>query len=88
VAELCAELGVSRRTLQTAFHETWGMGPLAWLRLLRLNAVRRALKSAPSVTAAATQLGFFHFGRFSHDYEALFGELPSQTFRQVAGRPR
>lgn len=85
VAELCEQLGVSRRTLQTSFQDTWGMGPLAWLRMLRLNAVRRALKSAPSVTAAATQLGFWHFGRFSHDYQALFGELPSQTFRRHHG---
>lgn len=82
VAELCQQLGVSRRTLQASFQDTWGMGPLAWLRMLRLNAVRRALKTAPSVTAAATQLGFWHFGRFSHDYQALFGELPSQTFRR------
>ena len=82
VAELCEQLGVSRRTLQTSFQDTWGMGPLAWLRMLRLNAVRRALKTAPSVTAAATQLGFWHFGRFSHDYRSLFGELPSQTFRR------
>ena len=82
VAELCEQLGVSRRTLQTSFHDAWGMGPLAWLRTLRLNAVRRALKTAPSVTAAATQLGFWHFGRFSHDYQVLFGELPSHTFRR------
>jgi AraC family ethanolamine operon transcriptional activator len=85
VAELCEQLGVSRRTLQTSFQDTWGMGPLAWLRMLRLNAVRRALKTAPSVTTAATQLGFWHFGRFSHDYQALFGELPSQTFRRHHG---
>jgi AraC family ethanolamine operon transcriptional activator len=85
VAELCQQLGVSRRTLQTSFQDTWGMGPLAWLRMLRLNAVRRALKTAPSVTTAATQLGFWHFGRFSHDYHALFGELPSQTFRRHHG---
>jgi AraC family transcriptional regulator, ethanolamine operon transcriptional activator len=82
VAELCELLGVSRRTLQTGFQDAWGMGPLAWLRVQRLNAVRRVLKTAPSVTAGATQLGFWHFGRFSHDYWALFGELPSQTFRR------
>lgn len=87
VAELCAELGVSRRTLQAAFQDACGMGPLAWLRVLRLNAVRRALKSAPSVTAAAAQLGFWHFGRFSHDYRVLFGELPSDTFRRQGRRP-
>jgi AraC family ethanolamine operon transcriptional activator len=81
VAELCAALGVSRRTLQTSFQESWGLGPLAWLRLLRLDAVRRGLKAgAGSVTAAATEAGFWHFGRFARDYKSQFGELPSQTF--------
>jgi len=82
VADLCALLGVSRRTLQSCFHATWGMGPLAWLNTLRLNAVRRRLKTARSVTEAATQFGFWHFGHFATDYRALFGETPSQTLRR------
>jgi AraC family transcriptional regulator, ethanolamine operon transcriptional activator len=82
VAQLCHALGVSRRTLQNCFHATWGMGPLAWLNTLRLNVVRHRLKTATSVTEAATQLGFWHFGHFAHDYHALFGELPSETLRR------
>jgi AraC family transcriptional regulator, ethanolamine operon transcriptional activator len=82
VAQLCQVLDVSRRTLQNCFHATWGMGPLAWLNTLRLNVVRHRLKTATSVTEAATQLGFWHFGHFAHDYHALFGELPSETLRR------
>jgi AraC family transcriptional regulator, ethanolamine operon transcriptional activator len=82
VADLCSALNVSRRTLQNCFHATWGMGPLAWLNVLRLNAVRSRLKTAESVTEAATQLGFWHFGHFAHSYYGLFGELPSQTLRR------
>ncbi|MGY0196965.1 helix-turn-helix domain-containing protein [Leptothrix sp. BB-4] len=82
VAELCHALGVSRRTLQNAFQATWGMGPLSWLTTLRLDAVRRELKHARSVTEAATQYGFWHFGHFAEDYRRLFGELPSQTLRR------
>jgi AraC family ethanolamine operon transcriptional activator len=85
VAELCAALGVSRRTLQSAFQACWGMGPLAWLTTLRLDAVRRELKRAGSVTEAATHYGFWHFGHFADDYRALFGELPSQTLRRHRG---
>jgi AraC family ethanolamine operon transcriptional activator len=85
VAELCQLLGVSRRTLQTCFQATWGMGPLAWLKTLRLNVVRRRLMTADSVTEAATQLGFWHFGHFADDYRTLFGELPSQTLRRHQG---
>lgn len=82
VGEMCEALGVSRRTLQSAFQTTWGMGPLAWLTTMRLNAVRRRLKSASSVTDAATEFGFWHFGHFSGDYQALFGECPSHTLRR------
>jgi len=82
VGELCIQLGVSRRTLQNSVHATWGMGPLAWLNTLRLNAVRQRLKTAASVTDAATAYGFWHFGHFADEYRALFGELPSQTLRR------
>lgn len=82
VGEMCEVLGVSRRTLQSAFQVCWGMGPLAWLTTLRLNAVRRRLKSAASVTDAATEFGFWHFGHFAGDYQALFGECPSHTLRR------
>lgn len=82
VAELCNALGVSRRSLQYGFHEVWGVSPLSYLRVMRLNAARRSLKTAGSVTEAATQLGFWHFGHFARDYHAMFGELPSMTFRR------
>jgi AraC family ethanolamine operon transcriptional activator len=79
VAELCDLLGVSRRTLQNCVQATWGMGPLAWVNTLRLNAVRSRLKTATSVTEAATEFGFWHFGHFSSAYHAMFGEPPSST---------
>jgi len=82
VLALCQQLGVSRRTLQNAFQAVLGVGPLAYLRAVRLNAARQALKTAPSVTAAATHLGFWHFGHFAHDYQQMFGELPSESFRR------
>jgi AraC family transcriptional regulator, ethanolamine operon transcriptional activator len=82
VGDLCALLGVSRRTLQSCFQATWNMGPLCWLKTMRLNAVRRRLKTAGSVTEAATQFAFWHFGHFATEYRAMFGEAPSQTLRR------
>lgn len=82
VLALCQELGVSRRTLQNGFQAALGVSPLAYLRAVRLNAARQALKTADSVTAAATHLGFWHFGHFAHDYQQMFGELPSESFRR------
>ena len=82
VVELCAKLGVSRRTLQNGFQQVIGISPMSYLRAARLGAARRALKHSASVTDAATQLGFWHFGHFAKDYQAMFGELPSQTHRR------
>ena len=81
VGDLCLHLGVSRRTLQNAFQRILGISPLAYLRAIRLGAVRQALKTANSVTEAATDMGFWHFGHFAKDYQAMFGELPSQTHK-------
>ncbi len=85
IAEVCRAVGVSRRTLQYCFEETLGMTPLEFLRTVRLHGARRLLRSAPSVTDAATRYGFWHLSYFSHDYRNLFGELPSQTHRRYQG---
>ncbi|MEY4412785.1 MAG: hypothetical protein RIQ53_78 [Pseudomonadota bacterium] len=82
VAELVADIGVSRRSLQYAFESALGLNPVAYLRAERLNRARAALGRAGSVTEAATRFGFWHFGRFANDYRALFGERPSETFRR------
>ncbi|HZV99249.1 MAG TPA: helix-turn-helix domain-containing protein [Methylophilaceae bacterium] len=85
VAELCLHLGVSRRTLQNCFQNVLDTSPVAYLRAERLNGVRHMMKSAQSVTEAATHWGFWHFGHFSQEYKKMFGELPSATFRRVRG---
>ncbi len=83
VATLCAELGTSRRTLQAAFQQVLGLAPAAYLRATRLAGARRALRQVPSVTEAAAQWGFWHFGHFAQDYRRMYGELPSQTWRRL-----
>jgi AraC family ethanolamine operon transcriptional activator len=82
---LVSALDVSRRTLQYAFQEALGINPASYLRVERLNRVRRALGNAQSVTEAATRFGFWHFGHFATEYRTLFGELPSETFRRHKG---
>jgi AraC family ethanolamine operon transcriptional activator len=85
VAELVSALDVSRRNLQYAFQDALGINPASFLRIERLNRVRRALGDAQSVTEAATRFGFWHFGHFATEYRVLFGELPSETFRRRKG---
>lgn len=90
VLELCGRLRVSRRTLQASFQSETGVGPLEYLRNLRLNAVRRRLNQttaqALSVGDVAAEMGFFHLSHFARHYRELFGELPSDTLR-ADGRP-
>lgn len=89
VEDMCAAAGVSRRALQYCFNDVLGVTPAVYLRAVRLNGARRALKAGLTVTEAAAFWGFWHFGRFSADYNAMFGELPSLTYRRVnCGRER
>jgi transcriptional regulator GlxA family with amidase domain len=75
--------GVATRTLQAAFHQHCGIGPMQWLREQRLQAAHAALASASGqavqVTATALRLGFTHLGEFSRAYRERFGESPRQT---------
>lgn len=82
IEDICQTLAISRRTLQTCFQRSLGIRPANYLRAVRLNAARRTLKECGSVTEAATAWGFWHFGRFAHDYRVMFGEHPSQTAKR------
>jgi AraC-like DNA-binding protein len=81
--DICAAFDVSLRTLQRAFHETVGMGPMAYLARRRLAKVRSILLSASpdktTVTQVAVECGFWELGRFSVSYRRMFGESPSRT---------
>ena len=85
VVELCGALKISRRTLQTCFHEMLGLSPHQYLRTLRLNGMRRDLRSSVvgqvSVQEVAARWGFWHLSSCAADYRRLFGELPSATLR-------
>jgi AraC family ethanolamine operon transcriptional activator len=74
---------VSQRTLEYGFREELGVGPLRFLRLLRLHMARRELarSQAASTTVAdvADHFGILHHSRFAAEYANLFGEMPSQT---------
>lgn len=80
IEALCERFHLSRRALQNYFEEATGLAPLNYMRTLRLNAVHRALLNGEaSVSEVASTWGFNHLGKFAHQYQELFGELPSQT---------
>ncbi|MBX8471324.1 MULTISPECIES: helix-turn-helix domain-containing protein [unclassified Pseudomonas] len=84
--ELSRVAGVSLRQLQQTFKAYTGMSPSHWLRLRRLNSARRELlKCSPAdttVAEVAMNWSFWHLGRFSSSYRAMFKELPSETLKR------
>ncbi|TWT42428.1 transcriptional regulator EutR [Thalassoglobus neptunius] len=86
IRELCRELAVSERTLRHAFCNVTGMSPLDYLKIIRLNRVKRQLREAVVGDVLVKQLaianGFTHLGQFSRDYKQFFGELPSHTLNR------
>lgn len=86
VEDLCRELRVSRRTLQYGFREVLRLNPVGYLRALRLNGTRRALRSpvhGTTVQDVAARWGFWHLSHFACDYRRMFGELPSETLHRA-----
>ncbi|PLC47879.1 ethanolamine operon regulator [Pollutimonas subterranea] len=87
ISATCADLQLSERTLQYGFSAILGVSPYTYLRYVRLNGVRMALTQPESknltITQVASHWHFLHMGRFSKDYEQMFGELPSATLRRA-----
>jgi AraC family ethanolamine operon transcriptional activator len=82
ITQLCEITCVSRRTLQYSFETILGINPLRFLRITRLNSIRRELKSTSlmiPISVIAANWGIWHLGQFAKDYKQLFGENPSDT---------
>ena len=87
LVEICATLDIPERTLRTLCQQHLGMGPMIYLRLRRMNSVRRALSVAcpadTTVAELARRHGFTELSRFAATYRTLFDELPSTTLQRV-----
>ncbi len=82
LVDIATSADMNVRTLQKGFQRAFGKSPMKVLHEARLDAAHydlTARRDPPSVTDAAYQNGFSHLGRFSRDYKARFGHLPSET---------
>ncbi|WP_223163764.1 helix-turn-helix domain-containing protein [Nocardioides humilatus] len=86
VADIARACHVSVRTLQAAFRRHLDTTPMAYLRRVRLDRVRRDLTasdpSVATVAAVAARWGFADASRFSAQYRATFGESPGATLKR------
>jgi AraC-like DNA-binding protein len=85
--EICAAARCSVRTLIYVFNATFGMSPMKYFKIQRLNVAHRRLQSAEAgarVFDIAADCGFWHLGHFGVDYKAFFGTTPRTTPRADA----
>lgn len=84
LAEIAA---LSLRALQQAFHRQLGLTPNAYIRRVRLDRIRDALRAGDPATTniadTAKHWGFAHAGRFSAAYFQQHGEYPRDTLRRA-----
>ena len=86
LATVAKGIFASQRTLTYAFDQILGISPMAYLKILRLQAVRRLLKmtvpGTKTISAIAADHGFYSPSHFARDYKTLFGESPKETLKQ------
>jgi len=80
LSALARELGSSERQLHRRCASAVGYGPQLLARILRVQRVRKALRSAPhtSLAALASQHGYADQAHLAHDTAQLFGTTPSR----------
>lgn len=86
VADIAEASGTTPRSLQLYFRSEFGLSPMRYLKRQRLLRARSLILQSEADCALGDiifQAGFSHFGRFSTEYRAFFGEPPSRTKRSA-----
>ncbi|MFJ7211732.1 DUF6597 domain-containing transcriptional factor [Amycolatopsis sp. NPDC098790] len=87
VAQLCADTGLTTRSVQRLFAEHVGCTPKWAIRIYRLNdaAQRIATEGEPDYAGLAVRLGYSDQSHFIRDFRAVTGQPPAEYAR--ASRP-
>ena len=87
MTDVCQALRVPERTLNLLCQEFFGISAMRYVRGRRMDHVRRSILTTDpgrsSVTAIATQFGFWDLGRFAQAYRERYDELPSRTMQRM-----
>ena len=89
VVKLAGIANVSSRSLFRQFQKERGESPAEFVRNIRLHKARMMLENPDintSVTQVALKCGFNNSGRFAHEYQTTFGELPSKALLRALNR--
>ncbi len=89
IGAIALAAGCSIRLLQDQFRAVEGRSILQYITARRLAHARRLLlhgQGGHSVTSAALESGFSHFGLFAQHYRAAYREVPSATRANARAR--
>ena len=85
--DLYTAVKTSPRALSYGVQDLFAMSPMDYLKVKRLNGVRRSLKTCDphlvTISGIAARWGFWSMGHFARDYKQLFGESPSETLKKL-----
>ncbi len=81
VAELAELCGVSVKTLERHFLNTFGLPPKQRMHRLRVEPVATDLKTGATVKLAAIKAGYRLPQHFARDFKKHFGRSPSELRR-------
>lgn len=87
--ELSAEVYASKRAIQYAFEALVGLSPMRYVKLNRLNMIRKELLQLGSrmhLGQLADKYQFSNQGRLVREYTDLFAEAPRDTARRGVSR--
>jgi AraC-like DNA-binding protein len=87
LSELEERSNYGRRSLQNAFKQRFGCGPMQWLRRRRLHKARQLLLEALPVNTTILEIslacGYINLSAFCRDYRREFGCTASEDLRRL-----
>jgi AraC-like DNA-binding protein len=90
VAQLCADTGLTTRSVQRLFAEHVGCSPKWAIRIYRLNdaAQRLVTEGVPDYAGLAVRLGYSDQSHFIRDFRAVTGQSPAEYARTARAATR
>lgn len=88
VEELAARVGTNRNTLNRAFNQVFGVGPMTWLRRRRCEVAAQLLREgSESILNIALSVGYEDPNNFSTAFRKIYDQGPME-FRKKFRRQR
>ncbi|WP_244920009.1 helix-turn-helix domain-containing protein [Rhizobium grahamii] len=79
VEELASRMGTNRNTLNKAFNQAFGVGPITWLRQRRCSVAAQLLREgSESILNIALTVGYEDANNFSTAFRKIYDQCPME----------